>query len=100
MSDRHALLADPMDQQTPAMHGQTSVTVRHEDLRVVETAIPTAPEVFASRQPVTNVLAETTRTAISARYTLDRRASTEQSLRVRSGECGQEATDGQPTTST
>jgi hypothetical protein len=41
------------------MERQSSVTVRHEDLRVVETAIPTASEVFASNQrTVTNVLAE------------------------------------------
>ena len=32
------------------MDRQTSVTVSHEDLRVVKTAIPTAPEVFASCQ--------------------------------------------------
>jgi len=46
MSDRHPLLADPIDQQTPAKKRQTSVTVRHEDLRLVKTAISTAPEVF------------------------------------------------------
>lgn len=41
------------------MHRQTSVTVRHEDLRVVATAITTASEVFLSDQgTVTNVLAE------------------------------------------
>src|SRR3989442_15256240 len=36
--DRHALLADPTNQQTTTMHGQPGVTVRHEDLRVVATA--------------------------------------------------------------
>jgi hypothetical protein len=39
------------------MQRQTSVTVTHEDLREVKTAISTAPEVFASGQHVTNVLA-------------------------------------------
>jgi hypothetical protein len=60
MSSRHPLLADPTHQQTPAMKRQTSVTVRHEDLRLVKTAISTAPEVFLSDQPITNVLAEYT----------------------------------------
>ena len=32
-SNRHALLTDTADQQTATMHSQTSVTVRHEDLR-------------------------------------------------------------------
>jgi hypothetical protein len=58
MSDRHALFTDPFYEQTTAMQRQSSVTVRHEDLRLVKTAISTAPEVFASRQPVTNVPAE------------------------------------------
>ena len=58
MRDRHALLTDAVHQQTTTMHGQTGVTVRHEDLRVVETAIPTAPGGLHSRQrTVTNVLA-------------------------------------------
>jgi hypothetical protein len=37
MSDRPTLGADPLDQQQPAMHGQSSITVRHEDLRGVKT---------------------------------------------------------------
>ena len=55
--DRYPLLSNPTNQQTATMHRQPSVTVRHEDLRVVKTAISTAPGVFALRQPVTNVLA-------------------------------------------
>jgi hypothetical protein len=59
MRDRHALLSNTTDQQTATMHRQTSVTVTHEDLRVVATAITTASEVFASHQrTVTNVQAE------------------------------------------
>ena len=59
MRHRHALLPDTTNQQTATMDRQPSVTVRHEDLRVVETAIPTASEVFSSDQrTVTNVLAE------------------------------------------
>jgi hypothetical protein len=59
MRDRHPLLSDTTNQQTATMHRQASVTVRHEDLRVVETPIPTASEVFASDQrTVTNVPAE------------------------------------------
>jgi hypothetical protein len=58
MRDRHALITDPLHQQQPAVERQTSITVRHEDLRVVKTAISTAPEVFALGQPVTNVPAE------------------------------------------
>jgi hypothetical protein len=57
MGNRHALDADPMDQQTTTMNSQTSVTVRHEDLRLVKTAISTAPEVFALGQPDTNFMA-------------------------------------------
>jgi hypothetical protein len=59
MSDRHLQAADPLHEQQPAMERQTSVTVTHEDLRVVKTAISTAPGVFAlGQQPVTNVVAE------------------------------------------
>ena len=38
MRDRHPLTTDTIDQQTATMHRQTSVTVSHEDLRVVVTA--------------------------------------------------------------
>ena len=38
MRDRHSLLSNTMNKQTATMHRQPSVTVRHEDLRVVETA--------------------------------------------------------------
>jgi hypothetical protein len=56
--DRHVLVADPLHEQTATMERQTSVTVTHEDLRVVKTAISTAPEVFAlGQRPVTNVQA-------------------------------------------
>src|SRR5918995_7184250 len=48
MSDRHPELADPVHQQAPAMERQAGVTVTHEDLRLVKTAISTAPGVFAA----------------------------------------------------
>jgi len=38
MRDRHSLLSNTTNQQTATMNGQPSVTVRHEDLRVVATA--------------------------------------------------------------
>jgi hypothetical protein len=58
MRDRHPQLSDTTNQQTATMHRQPSITVTHEDLRVVETAIPTASEVFAlDHGTVTNVLA-------------------------------------------
>lgn len=58
MRDRYPLITDPLHEQTTAMNSQTSVTVTHEDLRVVKTAISTAPEVFSlGQRPVTNVLA-------------------------------------------
>jgi hypothetical protein len=58
MGDRHVLLPDPLHKQAPTMERQTSVTVTHEDLRVVKTAISTAPEVFAlGQRPVTKVVA-------------------------------------------
>jgi hypothetical protein len=53
-----ALITDSLDQQQAAVERQTSVTVRHEDLRMLwQTAISTTPEVFNSDQlePVTNV---------------------------------------------
>jgi len=58
MGDRHVLLAHSLHEQTTTMKTETGVTVTHEDLRLVKTAISTAPEVFASGQHVTNVLAE------------------------------------------
>jgi len=39
-----------MHQQTATMDRQTSVEVRHEDLRSLETAIATASEIFQSHQ--------------------------------------------------
>jgi len=58
MRDRHPFHTDTLDEQTTTMDCQTSVTVTHEDLRVVKTAISTAPGVFAlCQRPVTNVLA-------------------------------------------
>lgn len=58
MRDRHPFIADALHEQTATMDCQTSVTVTHEDLRVVKTAISTAPGVFAlCQRPVTNVLA-------------------------------------------
>jgi len=59
MGHRHLQLPDTLHKQQPAMKRQTSVTVTHEDLRVVKTAISTAPRVFALGQPpVTNLAAE------------------------------------------
>jgi hypothetical protein len=46
MGDRHVLITDPLHEQTPTKERQSSITVTHEDLRVVKTAISTAPEVF------------------------------------------------------
>jgi hypothetical protein len=55
---RHLLISDPPHKQASAMEGETGVTVTHEDLRVVKTAISTAPEVFSlGQRPVTNVQA-------------------------------------------
>ena len=46
MSDRYPLL-DPFDQKSTAMDCETSVTVRHEDLRVgVKRQTPLHSEVF------------------------------------------------------
>jgi len=47
MRDWHPLFSNTMNEQTATMHRQPSVTVRHEDLRVVGTAITTASEVFS-----------------------------------------------------
>jgi hypothetical protein len=58
MRHGHALIPNPAHQQAPTMKRQTSITVTHEDLRVVKTAISTAPEVFLSDQPDTNLMAE------------------------------------------
>ena len=60
MGDGHSLVSDSFDQQTPAMKRQSGITVTHEDLRLVKTAISTAPEVFISGQAVTKVSAEYT----------------------------------------
>ncbi len=60
MRNRHPLMTDPINEQTATMHRQPSVTVRHEDLRMLwRPLITTASEVFAFDQwTVTNVLAE------------------------------------------
>ena len=42
---------DTMHQQTATMNGQTSVTVRHEDLRIVKRQTPQDPEVFTHVNP-------------------------------------------------
>jgi hypothetical protein len=58
VGDGHSVLADALHEQAATVDCQTSVTVTHEDLRVVKTAISTAPGVFAlCQRPVTNVLA-------------------------------------------
>src|SRR5450830_645447 len=51
VGDRATVHPNPLDQQPPAMERQASVSVRHEDLRSVETSdISTTPEVLPSRQ--------------------------------------------------
>ena len=47
MSDRHLLVPDALHEQTATVERQAGVTVTHEDLRLVKTAISTAPGVFA-----------------------------------------------------
>src|SRR4051812_13000056 len=47
MSDRHVLVTDTLHQQQATVERQAGVTVTHEDLRLVKTAISTAPGVFA-----------------------------------------------------
>ena len=64
VSDRHSGL-DPSDQKAPPMERQTSITVRHEDLRTVgDIDITHRTRRSSSRQRpgwcVTNVLAEYT----------------------------------------
>jgi hypothetical protein len=51
VGDRHALFSDAFDEQTTSVERQSSITVTHEDLRVVKTAISTASEVFAYVNP-------------------------------------------------
>jgi hypothetical protein len=48
VGDRPALLADALDEQLPATHGQAGITVGHEDLRTVGDldTHPPHPEVF------------------------------------------------------
>src|SRR6188768_3661074 len=46
MSDRHLLVTDALHQQHTTVECQAGVTVTHEDLRLVKTAISTAPGVF------------------------------------------------------
>jgi len=61
MGDRHVLFTDPLHEQPATVECQAGVTVTHEDLRLVKTAISTAPEVFSSDQtPVTNLPAKYT----------------------------------------
>ena len=57
------LLADPINQQQPTVHGQASITVGHEDLRTVEdldiSTAPGGPRYVNNRWlRVTNLLAE------------------------------------------
>ena len=60
MRDGHPLTTDTINEQTATMHRQSSVTVRHEDLRMLwRPLITTASEVFPFDQwTVTNVLAK------------------------------------------
>jgi hypothetical protein len=64
MGDRHVLLTDPLHQQATAKERQPGITVGHEDLRTVKTAISTAPgglrHVKDPDRSVTNLLAEYT----------------------------------------
>jgi hypothetical protein len=58
MSDRRPLPTDTIDQQPTAMHGETGVTVRHEDLQGCEAANSTMPGGLHASADVTNVQAE------------------------------------------
>jgi len=60
MSHRPTPLANSPNQKTTPKNSQTSVTVTHEDLRWVLTAITTPLGGLHSRQGVTNVPAEYT----------------------------------------
>jgi len=51
---------DAFDEQSTAMRGEPSVTVGHEDLLVVKTAISTMPGGLHASADVTNVPAEYT----------------------------------------
>jgi hypothetical protein len=48
VGDRPTLIADALDEQLPATHGQAGITVGHEDLRTVGDldTHPPHPEVF------------------------------------------------------
>ena len=46
MSEGHVLVTDAVHEQSATVERQAGVTVTHEDLRLVKTAISTAPGVF------------------------------------------------------
>jgi hypothetical protein len=62
VSDRAAIAPDSPDQQTTTVKRQTSISVSHEDLRLVKTGISTAPgglrTINKPRRSVTNLVAE------------------------------------------
>jgi len=60
VGNRHALVANPLDEEQATIRGQSSITVRHEGLLGVLSANTTFLEVFAFGQSVTKVLAEYT----------------------------------------
>ena len=62
MRDRAAITADPPNEQTTTVKRQPSISVSHEDLRLVKTGISTAPGglrmINKPRRSVTNLVAE------------------------------------------
>jgi hypothetical protein len=64
MSDRPPIIDHPTDQQPPAMNRESSITVKHEDLRESERreTSPLSPEVLLlhKTRTVTNLMAQYT----------------------------------------
>jgi hypothetical protein len=62
MRDRTAITPDPPHEQTTTVKRQPSISVSHEDLRLVKTGISTAPGglrmINKPRRSVTNLVAE------------------------------------------
>lgn len=62
MGHRAAVLTDPPNEQTTTVKRQPSISVSHEDLRLVKTGISTAPGglrmINKPRRSVTNLVAE------------------------------------------
>src|SRR5262245_27037703 len=73
MRDGHAEIADTMHEQTSTMHGETGVTVRHEDLLDCEAANSTMPGGLQSfRDPSPTCRPGTARRAGGRRRRCDR----------------------------